>query len=276
MMKYIFLPVLFIFCSVTLFARKTEQTLPSAKQDSIDRKNVEYRFALGVQLGTDIGGAIPFPFSNVPEPFNPYPKLSPSLGAKFTFPVDRYWTVGAEITYKKVAIDADARIENQRFNDAKNDVIARFTGSAEMYMDFTMMEVPLYFKYTFRNQKDRILAGGYFAWVIKGKFNVTVNKGFMMDDNGVYTGAIDDEPLKINFSDILDTWDAGLIAGYERKLFSRVEIGLRVSWGFKDIFKPSNQYFDYKMLQIRGALVVSYNLFDIKPPRLNPFRHKNI
>ncbi|HAP16237.1 MAG TPA: PorT family protein, partial [Butyricimonas virosa] len=35
---------------------------------------------------------------------------------------------------------------------------------------------------------------------------------------------------------------------------------------------PSNQYFDYKMLHMRGSLVLSYNLFDIKPPKLNPFR----
>lgn len=82
-------------------------------------------------MGTDIGGAIPFPFSNVPSPFNPYPQLYPSLGAKLSFPITNRWGIGAEVSYKKVSIDADARIENQRFNDEKNDVIARFTGSAE-------------------------------------------------------------------------------------------------------------------------------------------------
>lgn len=235
---------------------------------------VEYRFALGVQLGTDIGGAIPFPFSNVPNPFNPYPRLSPSLGAKLTFPVTPRWGIGAEITYKKVAIDADARIENQRFNDEKNDVIARFTGSAEMSMDFTMLEIPLYAKYTFRNQKDRILFGGYFSYIMKGKFNIDVTKGYMMTDEGVYNGAIDNEPLHIDFASLLDNWDAGILLGYERKLFSRVEIGLRVSCGMKDIFKPDNQYFDYKMLHMRGTLEISYNLFDIKPPKLNPFRSR--
>lgn len=247
----------------------------AAQTDTVPAtQEVEYRFALGVQLGTDIGGAIPFPFSNVPSPFNPYPQLYPSLGAKLTFPVTKKWGIGAEITYKKEAIDADARIKNQRFNDVKNDVVARFTGSAEMGMDFTMLEVPVYVKYTFPNQKDRILFGGYFAYILKGKFDIQVNEGFMMTDEEIYNGAIEDEPLQINFSDILDKWDAGLVLGYERKLFSRVEVGLRVSWGMKDIFKRDNQYFDYKMLHMRGTLAVSYNLFDIKPPRLNPFRHR--
>lgn len=246
-----------------------------AQGDSTNNnKTVDYRFALGVQLGTDIGGAIPFPFRNVPSPFNPYPQLYPSLGAKLSFPITKYWGVGAELTYKKVAIDADARIENQRFNDEKNDIIARFTGSAEMGMDFTMLEIPVYAKYTFHNQKDRLLFGAYFAYIMKGKFNIRVNEGYMMTDEGVYNGAIDDDPLDINFGDILDNWDAGLVLGYERKLFSRIEIGLRVSCGLKDIFKPDNQYFDYKMLHMRGTLNLSYNLFDIKPPKLNPFRHK--
>lgn len=274
MKKKIYTTLLLLIGSLAVIAQtELPQDTLSYAADSSGAK-VEYRFALGVQLGTDIGGAIPFPFKNVPHPFNPYPKLSPSLGAKLTFPVNHRWTLGAEFTYKKVAIDADARIKNQRFNDEKNNVIARFTGSAEMSMDFTMMEVPLYFKYTFRNQKDRILLGAYAAWIIDGKFDIKVNKGYMMDDNGVYTGAIDKDPLEINFNDILDNWDAGIILGYERRLFSRIEIGLRVSCGFKDIFKPDNQYFDYNMLQMRGSLVLSYNLFNIKPPRLNPFRHK--
>lgn len=72
----------------------------------------------------------------------------------------------------------------------------------------------------------------------------------------------------------MDSWDAGLIVGYERRLLPRMEIGLRVSCGLKDIFKRDNQYFDYKMLHMRGTLVLSYNLFNIKPSGLNPFKHK--
>lgn len=69
----------------------------------------------------------------------------------------RKWTLGAEVTYKKVAIDADARIDNQRFHDDKNNIIS-VSADHEMSMDFTMLEIPLYFKYV-QNQKDRILAG---------------------------------------------------------------------------------------------------------------------
>ena len=117
-MKLIYLLLIPLFCTLNIAAREKNLSKSVTTQaDSISDDRVEYRFALGVQLGTDIGGAIPFPFSNVPDVFNPYPKLSPSIGAKLTFPVTRKWTLGAEVTYKKVAIDADARIANHRFHD---------------------------------------------------------------------------------------------------------------------------------------------------------------
>ena len=125
-MKLVYLLFIPLLCSLNSIARNDKKsTSNTILADSISEEQVEYRFALGVQLGTDIGGAIPFPFSNVPDVFNPYPKLSPSIGAKLTFPIDRKWTLGAEVTYKKVAIDADARIDNQRFHDDKNNIISR-------------------------------------------------------------------------------------------------------------------------------------------------------
>ena len=111
-MKLIYLLLVPLFCTLNTVAQDNNQSKPNTTSVDTDDQ-VEYRFALGVQLGTDIGGAIPFPFSNVPDVFNPYPKLSPSLGAKLTFPVTKKWTLGAELTYKKVAIDADARIVDQ-------------------------------------------------------------------------------------------------------------------------------------------------------------------
>ena len=89
-MKLIYLLLIPLFCTLNIAAREKNLSKSVTTQaDSISDDRVEYRFALGVQLGTDIGGAIPFPFSNVPDVFNPYPKLSPSIGAKLTFPVTR-------------------------------------------------------------------------------------------------------------------------------------------------------------------------------------------
>ena len=83
-----------------------------------------------------------------------------------------------------------------------------------------------------------------------------------------------DDMDDMDFDSSLDSWDLGILMGYERKLSTRFELGLRFSWGFKDIFKSNNQYFDYSMLHMRGTVIISYNLFDIKPPRLPRFSRK--
>lgn len=267
-MLYKFYTSIFIFCC-------TLSSMAANEQDS--SKKVDYRFALGVQIGTDIGGAIPFPMSYIPQTFNPSPRLSPSLGAKLTFPVVANWTIGTEFTYKKITMDADARVEDQRFkkvgttpNDA--DIIASFTGTAEMNMDFSIMEVPLYVKYTFKSGKDRILFGPYAAWMISSKFKILAQKGYMLDQYGNFDTALGEDSaddFPIDFSSSMDSWDMGILAGYERTLFPRVELGLRVSAGFKDIFSKDEQYLEYKMKQLRGTVVLSYNLFNIKSPKLN-------
>ena len=71
-MKLIYLLLVPLFCTLNITAKERNQSKSVTTQaDSISDDQVEYRFALGVQLGTDIGGAIPFPFSNVPDVLMP-------------------------------------------------------------------------------------------------------------------------------------------------------------------------------------------------------------
>ena len=259
---YIFL---FLLSGLLPFAGRAEGTA-----DSLSSDNVDYRFALGVQVGTDVGGAIPVPFRHIPETFNPYPKLDLSLGAKLTFPVTTRWDVGAEVTYKTITMNADARVENQKFQD--NNTIEWFSGTADMHMDFTMLEIPVYAKWSFRNLKDKVLLGPYFALVMKSSFVIDPIKGYIgLTGPDEMDSVVDENMDDMDFSPYMDSWDMGVLLGYERKLSRRFELGLRVSMGFKDIFHKDNQYFDYNMLHMRGTVVISYNLFDIKSPRLLRF-----
>ena len=250
----IYLIVALLLGAVTTFAGE------QSSSDSLASQQVDYRFALGVQLGTDVGGAIPVPFKYIPETFNPYPKLDLSLGAKLTFPLTSRWDIGAEVTYKTITMNADARVENQKFQDG--DLMEYYSGTAEMRMDFTMLEVPVYTKYSLRNLT-------YFAWTMKSSFVIIAEKGYIgMTGPDQVDSPVNNDLDDMDFSPYMDSWDLGLLFGYERKLSRRFELGLRVSMGFKDVFKKDNQYFDYKMLHMRGTVVVSYNLFDIRPPRL--------
>lgn len=68
----------------------------------------------------------------------------------------------------------------------------------------------------------------------------------------------------MDFGSSLGSWDAGVLVGYEKNMFSRLNLGIRVMMGFKDIFTNDNKYFDYKMLNMRGTITVSYNLIDLR------------
>lgn len=222
----------------------------------------DYTLSLGVQIGTDIGGAVPYPLHHVPSPVNAYPHVNASLGAKCGFPLYERFSLGLECTYKRVAMDADARVENQKFDDG--DILQYFSGTAEMHMSFAMIEMPLYVKYRF-NRSNKALLGGYYTYVLSPKFETIAQQGYIGDKpDFVGSPVTPDAPQRMDFSSSLGRWDAGLIVGYELQIFTRLHAGLRFLVGFKDIFKSGNRYFDYKMLPMRGAIVISYNIFDFK------------
>lgn len=235
-----------------------------------DNRIINDRFAIALQIGTDLGGAIPFPLRYLPTRFQPYPRLSPSIGGKVIFPIYKEWSLGVEATYKKIMMDADARVQDQRFKQYAEkpediDIIAAFTGTAEMKMDFTALELPIYATYTFRNFKDRILFGPYFAWMIDNKFKIVAQKGYLTDADGVYTDEIKAEnPLDIDFSRSLSGFDIGLLVGYERAISERIDLGVRMMVGLKDIFKSDEKYLDYSMSHMRASIVLSYALVNIR------------
>lgn len=231
-------------------------------------KDSSYVHGFGVQVGVDIGGAIPTPVSYIPDIFNPYPKIYPSIGAKYTFALTPKWMLGGELTYKHVEMSADAMVENMQANlpdeAAPNGIVTQYyTGQANMNMAFDMLEIPLYGIYGFQNMKNKLIFGGYAAWIIQGQFKNTPLQGFIgSEPNQVDLIVNPNTNLPVeqtNFSKYLGRWDAGIIVGYEREIYKRINIGLRMSFGFKDIF--DTQILEYHMLHVRGSIVVSYDLY---------------
>ncbi len=220
-----------------------------------------WQFSLNIQTGTDIGGAVPYPLKNIPSPFNAYPQLRPMLGGVLSMNLVDNFALAAELNYKRIQMNADARVENQRFKMDASSMY--FTGTAKMEMDFTMLEIPLYVKYQFSKGVNRILLGGYYSRVLSGKFITIPTKGFAAEEPD-FVDLEDMSGVVMDFSTDLDKWDVGAIIGYERKLIDRLNLGIHFSMGFKDVFKPSTDYFDYNMLHMRGSIKIAYQLFDLK------------
>ena len=230
-----------------------------------------HEFNISPQLGTDLGGAVPIPFGAGEMKINAYPRLSPSIGIALSYTYQYRWNIGLELTYKRIGMDADIRVTNQKFKG--EGVIQYFTGTAEMNMSFTLLEAPLYAKYMFgKSRQHSVILGGYFAYNLRTSFQSVAKKGFNGPLPDVVESVITD-PMVMDFSATLDTWDAGLLFGYQTRILNRVHFGIRALVGFKDIFLPDTDFFDYKMYPMRGSLVLNYDLLRIGKERNYPKRN---
>lgn len=218
-------------------------------------------FSFGVQVGTDIGGAVPIPFKAVGGSFNPYPKLNAAFGANLIWDISPSVSLGANVNYKTVAMEADARVANQKFKG--ENTVQYFTGISEMAMSFTFLEVPFYTNYYIGSKRNHAIQAGVFgSYVFKSTFTTHALKGFIGFEPDRVDAQVTD-PQVMDFSGLLTRWDAGFLIGYQTKIASRLRVGLHLMFGVRDIFTKGNDFFDYKMQQIRGSIVLSYDLFRI-------------
>lgn len=247
--------------SIELPQNEGNENLKIPINNNVDKWAKGRRWAMGVQVGTDIGSAIPVPFKYIPSTFNPFPKLKLSLGARFSWSYNNRWSLHLETTYKEVVMNADARVENQRFK--QDGETQYYSGVARMDMSFTMVEFPIYAKFALtKSYNDFIILGAYYAYNLSPEFVTTATNGYIGGKPNMIDGAIlPSEPLIMNFSEYLGKHDAGIVIGYEKRIWNRLNIGLRIMMGFNDIFRADAQFFDYKMWQMRGVVNLEYDLF---------------
>ncbi len=229
------------------------------------------RFAFGVQLGVDVGGAVPWPPANLRADvmkMRAVPRLSPSIGLSFTANLPKRFSLTAEVVGKQIGIDAEAWVSGQQFrmpDPGGPDMITRFRGTAEVTMRFSMIEVPVYVGYGFNEGRSRIYLGAYYSYVFHSNFDTTPIKGLVENPLDPSTPPIlvtPENPVPKDvmpvFNDYLGNWDAGMLLGYEWQIIPRLSMTARFSVGFKDIFRRGSNYLEYKMLHMRGSLSISY------------------
>ncbi|CCZ08027.1 MULTISPECIES: outer membrane beta-barrel protein [Culturomica] len=265
-MKYTWILCLIFLLGVSVGAVAKDSEEKQEKKEKKEKPEVWYGKwpVLGLRIGTDIGGALPFPFSNIPSEFAPKIKPRLTFGGEVIVPVSKRFTITAEVNYKTVAIDAEAFVEEQFFQaeGLNNNEPVFFTGMADMNMSFSMIEIPVYAEYQFSGGRNRVMLGGYYTINKKQSFDVVAKKGYMQITKG------DEDVLALNtnftmsFTDDLDSWDAGVLFGYERRIMENLSVNGKVHIGLKSIFTDGFDKLEYKMYQMRLAVGVTYELID--------------
>lgn len=242
--KNLFVTFILILFSLTCFSQ--------------DRK-----FNFYPNLAVDLGGAIPFPLSDIPDGAGGTPKPYPSLGVGSEYNLNEKWQFAFEVNYHLIAFSADADVVSQAFY--WNDGSAQYyTGRTETDVELRMVEFPLISFYQLKEGR-RLLFGLYYSRILEGRFQTKGINGIYSPDKNITDNATLPGPeytIEYDFNRYIDNYDYGILIGYRYSLNPRLYLWTRLNVGFKSIFVKDFMNIDYEMYQVRINLGFSYKLFE--------------
>lgn len=214
-------------------------------------------------IAVDLGGAIPFPLSDIPDGSGGTPKPYPSLGIGSEYNLNEKWQLAFEINYHLIAFSATADVVSQPFyyNDGS---ALYFTGHTETDIELRMVEFPLIAFYKLKEGR-RFLFGAYYSRILEGRFETKGINGIYSPDKSITDNATLPGPeytIEYDFNKYIDKYDYGVLIGYRYDINHRLYLWARLNVGFKSIFEKDFYNIDYEMYQVRLNLGVSYKLFD--------------
>lgn len=214
-------------------------------------------------LAVDLGGAIPFPLSDIPDGAGGTPKPYASMGLGAEYNLNTNWQIALEINYHLIAFSADADVVSQPFY-YDNGTPMYYTGYTETDVELRMLEFPLIAFYELKEGKS-FLFGIYYSRILEGRFETKGINGIYSPDKEITDNATLPGPsytIPYNFNNNIDTFDYGLLIGYRYNINHRFYIWGRLEAGFKSIFEKDFESIDYEMYQVRINLGVSFKLFN--------------
>jgi hypothetical protein len=242
-MNKIFLLLFFFLTSTGIFAQDTKWEFASS-------------------LGVDMGGAIPMPLSEMPDDAKASPKLKPNLGIAFKRNINERWSLGTELSYHTLAVDANVNVISQAFWSDDRSYATYFSGEAFSSTELQFVEIPFTTYYHF-NKRWSLVFGAYYSVLLNGRLETEGRNGWISaDKNDTDTAPLPGtQNTTFDFNDELDNYDVGVLVGYQFKVGERIDLWGRFNVGFKSIFVPDFNNIDYEMYQFRFSTGVSFILW---------------
>jgi hypothetical protein len=218
----------------------------------------DFKWSLYPSLGIDMGGAVPFPFSDIPDGAGGTPKLNPLLGAGFEYNLHPKWNLSLEVNYHNLEFSARAKVISQSINNGA----LYFSGDTKTDVELRQVEFPLLSRWK-AGEHWSLLFGIYYSRMLEGNFISQGSNGVLspdkdITDNAVLPGTAD---MESDYSWALDKYDFGVLLGYRYNLNHRLFFWGRFHIGFKSIFQKDFEVIEYEMYQLRVSIGASYALF---------------
>ena len=222
-------------------------------------------------LGIDMGGAVPFPFSDIPKGAGGTPKLNPLLGIGYSYSISMNWMLSMEVNYHILEFSAHADVRSQSFYFDNHEDILYFSGSTKTNVELRLIEFPMVA--TCRAGKNWSLQfGPYYSLLLEGTFTTEGTDGVLSPDKAITDNAVlpGIASAGYNFNNQIDTYDAGLFFGYCYHVNDKLFFFGRFHCGFKSIFVKEFNTIEYDMYQLRLSIGASYSLFSKSIAREEP------
>jgi len=223
----------------------------------------ERKFNFYPNIAVDLGGAIPFPLSDIPDGAGGTPKPYPSLGIGSEYTLNNKWQFALEVNYLLIAFSATADVVSQAFY-FEDGSAQYYTGYTETDVELRMVEFPFIAHYGGKEGR-KLLFGAYYSRILEGRFETRGINGIYSPDISITDNATLPGPeitIPYNFNEDIDKYDYGVLIGYRYNLNHRLYLWARLNVGFKSIFVSDFTNIDYDMYQVRINLGVSYKLFN--------------
>jgi hypothetical protein len=224
--------------------------------------NQENNWWIYPALGVELGGAIPFPLSDIPDGARGTSKINPSLGLGFEYQFTSKWSAGIQVNYHVLEFSGKADVISQPFYYNNLQGILYFSGATNTDIDLRQIEFPIMALYKIGSRWS-LAMGAYYSRIVAGTFDTEGKNGVLSDDKSITDAAQlpGTANTRYDFNDDLDKWDAGLLIGYRYEIVNRLSFYTHFTIGFNSLFKPEFNNIDYEMYQLRLNAGLSFCFF---------------
>lgn len=254
--KHIALYFMLIFFFVGVKAHATTRQEKDSFLKSID---------FHTRAGFSIGGSVPIPFPveiRKIEHYNPTLSLGLEAGVTKWFKTQKKWGVRTGLRAEGKGMKTEAKVKNyytEVIGDGGQKITGNFTGMVQTSAKNSYFTIPILLTYgALENWK--FYTGPYFSALVEKSFHGYVYDGYLREGSptGPKIEFSGENRGPYDFSQDLNVFQWGVMAGGEWALRKHLFLFGDLSWGLNNLFKKDFKTISFEMHSIYLSIGLGY------------------